>query len=119
MPGRWQTITRTLQHDELERLRWMSRHHPNTGRGSSGADARTGSAGQLILTLNGTDLAFTVVGRATGTSEITGDALINTSTINSVPTVRNPTGESTALTITPLVGGTRSNSASLVIEQLG
>lgn len=43
MPGRWQTITRTLQHDELEKLRWMSRHHPNTGRGSSGADARAGS----------------------------------------------------------------------------
>jgi hypothetical protein len=75
--------------------------------------------GQLILTLNGGDLPYTVVGRATGTSEITGDVLINTTVINSALTVRNPSGNSTALTITPLAGGTRSNSASLVIEQIG
>ena len=82
-------------------------------------DVSINEAGQLILTLNGADLAYTVVGRATGTSEITEDALISTSTINSVLTVRNPAGNSTALTITPLAGGTRPNSASLVIEQLG
>ena len=34
-------------------------------------------------------------------------------------TVRNPSGNSTALTITPIAGGTRPNSASLVIEQIG
>lgn len=33
-------------------------------------------AGQLILTLNGEDLAYTVVGRATGTSQIVGMAII-------------------------------------------
>ena len=34
--------------------------------------------GQLILRLNGADLAYTVVGRATGTSQIAGMALVQT-----------------------------------------
>ncbi|MNW32031.1 hypothetical protein D3C74_89650 [compost metagenome] len=75
-------------------------------------------AGQLILTLNGDDLAYTVVGRATGTSQIIGMALVETTVINSILTIRNPTGNSTALTITPLAGGTRPVSAHLVITQL-
>ena len=75
-------------------------------------------AGQLILTLNGADLAPTVVGRATGTSQIVGVALVQTTVINSILTVRNPAGNSTALTITPLAGGTRPVSAHLVITQL-
>jgi hypothetical protein len=74
--------------------------------------------GQLILTLNGNDLAYTVVGRATGTSQIEGVALVTTSVINSILTVRNPAGNSTALTITPLAGGTRSVSAHLTILKL-
>lgn len=64
-------------------------------------------AGQLILTLDGADLAYTVVGRATGTSQITGTALIQTIVENSILTVRNPAGNSNALTISPLAGGTR------------
>ncbi|MFC5403234.1 collagen-like protein [Cohnella soli] len=75
-------------------------------------------AGQLMLTLNGADLAYTVVGRATGTSQIVGMALVQTTVINSVLTVRNPAGNSTALTITPLAGGTRPDSAHLVIMQI-
>ncbi len=75
-------------------------------------------AGQLVLTLNGTDLAYTLVGRASGDSEITGDALISTTVINSVLTVRNPSGNTNALTITPLAGGTRPSAASLTIEEL-
>ncbi|KQO00735.1 hypothetical protein ASF12_18470 [Paenibacillus sp. Leaf72] len=75
-------------------------------------------AGQLILTLNGADLAYTVVGRATGTSQIVGMALVQTTVINSILTVRNPAGNSTALTITPLAGGTRPDSAHLVIMQI-
>lgn len=74
--------------------------------------------GQLLLTLNGADLAYTVVGRATGTNQITGMALVATSTVNSVLTVRNPAGNSTALTITPLAGGTRLVSAHLVITRI-
>lgn len=74
--------------------------------------------GQLILTLNGADLAYTVVGRATGTSQIIGIALVATSVINSVLTVRNPAGSAAALTITPLAGGTRPVSAHLTITQI-
>jgi len=74
--------------------------------------------GQLILTLNGADLAYTVVGRATGTSDIAGMPLVTTSVINSVLTVRNPAGNSPSLTITPLAGGSRPVSANLVITRI-
>lgn len=75
-------------------------------------------AGQLILTLNGADLAYTVVGRATGTSQLVGIAIVRTTSTSSVLTVRNPAGESTALTITPNAGGTRAVSAHLIITRL-
>ncbi|MBE6979284.1 MAG: collagen-like protein [Ruminococcaceae bacterium] len=74
--------------------------------------------GQLILTLNGEDLAYTVAGRATGTSQIVGMAIVETTAVNSVLTVRNPEGTAEALTITPLAGGTRPVSAHLVITQI-
>ncbi len=75
-------------------------------------------AGQLILTLNGEDLDYTVVGRATGTSQIVGMSVVTTTATNSILTVRNPVGNATALTITPLAGGTRPVSAHLVITQI-
>ena len=74
--------------------------------------------GQLVLTLNGAELPYTVVGRATGTSQIVGIALVNTTTTDSVLTVRNPEGTADALTITPLAGGTDPVSAHLTILQL-
>jgi len=75
-------------------------------------------AGQLILTLNGEDLEYTVAGRVTGVSQIVGMAIVETTVINSVLTVRNPEGTAAALTITPLAGGTRPVSAHLVITQI-
>jgi len=75
-------------------------------------------AGQLLLTLNGEDLAYTVVGRATGGTQIVGMAIVETTVINSVLTVRNPEGTAAALTITPLAGGTRPVSAHLVITRI-
>jgi len=75
-------------------------------------------AGQLILTLNGEDLEYTVAGRATGVSQIVGMAIVETTSVNAVLTVRNPEGTAAALTITPLAGGTRPVSAHLVITQL-
>lgn len=74
--------------------------------------------GQLVLTLNGVELPYTVVGRATGTSQIVGTALVTTTTANAVLTVRNPEGTATALTLTPNAGGTEPVSAHLVITQL-
>lgn len=75
-------------------------------------------AGRLVLTLNGADLEYTVAGRATGVSQIIGMALVTTTTINSILTVRNPVGNAAALTITLLVGGARPVSAHLIITQI-
>ena len=75
-------------------------------------------AGQLQLTLNSVPLAYTVIGRATGTSDISGMFLVETTTINSILTVRNPAGNAAALTITPLAGGASPVSAHLVITQI-
>ncbi|SHN84790.1 hypothetical protein [Desulfitobacterium chlororespirans] len=75
-------------------------------------------AGQLVLTLDGDDLAYTAVGRATGTSQIVGMAYVTTTVTDSVLTVRNPADNATALTITPIAGGTVPVSAQLVITQI-
>lgn len=74
--------------------------------------------GQLVVRLNGADVAASVVGRATGTSQIVGMSLVTTSVINSLLEVGNPAGNSTALTITPLAGGTLPVSAHLVITRV-
>lgn len=81
-------------------------------------EASVDEAGQLALTLNGTELDYTVVGRATGTSQIVGMALVETTADESVLTVRNPTGNATALTLTPSAGGTNPVSAQLIITKL-
>jgi hypothetical protein len=75
-------------------------------------------AGQLVLKLNNVELPYTVVGRATGTSQIVGTAVVSTVAINSQLSVGNPASESTALTITPLAGGTEPVSAHLVIMRI-
>ena len=56
--------------------------------------------------------------RAMGASQIVGMALVTTTTVNSVLTVRNPASNTAALTIPPLAGGMRPVSAHLVITQL-
>jgi hypothetical protein len=91
---------------------------PDVGTYRVAFSVSVNEAGQLLLTLNGADLLYTVFGRATGTSEITGEGLVLTTAPNSILTVRNPAGNATALTITPLAGGTRPVAASLIIEQL-
>jgi hypothetical protein len=74
--------------------------------------------GQLVLDLNDIDLPYTVVGRATGTSQIVGMSLVSTTEANSQLSVHNPAGSFVAMTITPLAGGTRPVSAHLVITRL-
>jgi hypothetical protein len=64
------------------------------------------------------ELLYTVYGRATGTSQIAGDALITTTAASSKVELRNPAGNTPALTITPLAGGTHPAVASVVIQQL-
>lgn len=74
--------------------------------------------GQLALADGGVKIPETVVGRATGTTQIVGSRLITTSVPNTVLSVVNPTGNAAALTITPIAGGTNAVSASLVIERI-
>lgn len=75
-------------------------------------------AAQLVVTLNGNELAYTVVGRATGTSQIVGMCLIQTLSISNTLTIRNPAASAAAITITPLAGGADSVSAHLMILHL-
>jgi len=74
-------------------------------------------AAQLVIVINGTELDYTVVGRATGTNQIIGDCLILTTTPNSILSINNPIGSSTALTITPFGGGNKAISANLIIKK--
>ncbi len=75
-------------------------------------------AGHLILTLNGEELDYTVVGHATRSSQIVGMAIVTTTAERSILTVRNPAASETALTITPTAVGPTPISAHLVITQL-
>lgn len=75
-------------------------------------------AGQLLLNLDGADLAYTVVGRATGTDQIVGMVIVETTSAGSVLEVRNPVGNATALTLTPVAGGTHPVGATLAIVRL-
>jgi hypothetical protein len=80
--------------------------------------ASINEAGQLVVSLNNLEIGYTNVGRATGTSQIVGICLVKTTSINSILTIRNPAGNSNALTITPLAGGNNIVSAHLVITRL-
>ena len=79
--------------------------------------------GQLEIALDSgsgmVELPYTVYGRATGTSLISGEALVTTTATNSALELRNPTGNTPALTITPKAGGTHAAVASIVVQQLG
>jgi hypothetical protein len=96
---------------------------PNTGTYRVVFSVSTTEPGQLVLGLDSgsgmVELPYTVYGRATGTSQIAGEALVTTVVANSALELRNPTGNTPALTITPLAGGTRPAAASIVIQQLG
>jgi hypothetical protein len=78
--------------------------------------------GQLVIGLDSgsgvVEQPATVAGRATGTSQIVNQVLLTTTSPASILTVRNPTGNPTALTVTPIAGGTHAVSASLVIKQI-
>jgi len=92
---------------------------PNIGTYSVSFSASVTEAAQLVLVLNGAELPYTVYGRAAVDSEITGDALVVTTVPDSVLSVGNPSGDSTALTLTPTAGGDDTVVASLTIEQIG
>ena len=74
--------------------------------------------GQLALSLNGTLLPWTTVGRSGRTSQIVGIALVTTTAPNSGLSVINPIGNPAALTVDDFAGGSQQVSAHLVITRL-
>jgi hypothetical protein len=72
--------------------------------------------GQLELSLNGTPVPNSTVGRATGTNQIIGNTVVTTTSINTALSVTNPGGS--AITPTPDAGGATAVSATLVIKRL-
>jgi hypothetical protein len=83
----------------------------------------TDEPGQLVIALDSgggmVELPYTVFGRATGTSLISGEALVRTTAQDSAIEVRNPAGNTPAVTITPKAGGTHAATASIIVQQLG
>jgi hypothetical protein len=73
---------------------------------------------QLVLTLNTVEIASTVVGRATGSSQLTELTLIEVDIPGSILSVKNSIFNLTPLTITALAGGSNPVSANLVITKL-
>ncbi len=76
-------------------------------------------SGQLELSLNGIPVATSVVGRATGTTQLVGDSLVTTTSADETLQVVNPAGNSGVLVLSSNAGGAAAVGASLVIEQLG
>jgi len=72
---------------------------------------------QLVIVLNGTEIANTCVGRATGTTQIICMTIINTTLPDSILSINNVAANATALTITNFAGGNNAVSANLVIKQ--
>jgi hypothetical protein len=79
-------------------------------------EASITEAGQLVIALNGTSLLTTVVGRATGTSLITGSSLITVSLPNTILELRNSSAG--VITLTPVAGGASPVTAHLKILRL-
>ena len=75
------------------------------------------AAAQLQLSLNTVPLPETVVGRATGTTQIIGVSLVTTTSAGSILQVINPP-TNPGLTLPPNDGGTHPISAHLVIIRI-
>jgi hypothetical protein len=95
---------------------------PDVGTYSVSFSVSVTEPGQLVVALESggvtVELPYTVYGRATGTSQIAGDALVTTTAADSTIELRNPAGNTPALTITPLAGGAQPAVASIVIQLL-
>lgn len=73
---------------------------------------------QLVVTLNGAELPYTVVGKVAPGSQIVGTFLIKTNIKNSILTIRNPQVDLTPIIVEPSSGGTLPSSSHLVIIKL-
>ncbi len=80
-------------------------------------EATVDSSAQLVLTLNGTELSYTAVGRNAGGSQIVGMSIIEAEE-DSVLTVRNPLSSDFPIVLTPIAGGDLPVSAHLIIIRI-
>ena len=80
-------------------------------------NAAVSEAAQLVLTVDGTELPYTVSGTDSPLSQITGLSVISAGE-NSVLTVSNPASATTSVTLTPSSGGASAVSAHLTIIRL-
>lgn len=80
-------------------------------------NATVTEAGQLVLTANDAELAYTVVGTDEAGGELAGFTVLNVAAPTTL-TVRNPVGNTTDVTLTPNAGGTLPVSAHFTIVQL-
>ena len=80
--------------------------------------ANVDSPAQLVLTLNGDELPYTVSGSSSTPGQIVGTALVQTEVATSVLTLRNPAAATAGVTLTPSAGGADAVSAHIVITQL-
>ena len=72
---------------------------------------------QMALTVNGAEIAYTVVGRRDGDTQLSGMALITVSAGDTV-TVRYPEGTGADVILTPTSGGTEPVAAQLIFLRL-
>ena len=79
---------------------------------------QVGAVGQLIVSLNGIELGYTVVGQDSTGSQIVGRCFVTTTKKLSTISIRNPSDNDT-LTLTPFAGGKRQVSAHLLITFIG
>ena len=80
-------------------------------------NAAVSEAAQLVLTVDGTELSYTVSGTDSPLSQITGLSVISAGE-NSVLTVSNPASATASVTLTPSAGGASAVSAHLTIIRL-
>jgi hypothetical protein len=73
--------------------------------------------GQLVIVLNGTELPYTVIGRATGTTQLVCMTIINTTLPDSILSINNVAANATALLLTSNAGGNNAVSGNLIIKQ--
>jgi len=95
---------------------------PKIGTYEVNFSIHTTESGQIQLELDGVDLPETVVANMNPTAGghlITGSFFVTTTGLNSILAVVNPTGNSTALTITTANGAsTHANSQVLTIKKI-
>jgi hypothetical protein len=91
---------------------------PDAGSYKISFQVSVDEAGQLMVKLNGIELAFYTVGRATGTTQFVNTVILNTTTAGQSLEIVNPSTNTAALTITPIAGGPNSVSASLTIKRI-